>query len=98
MFMRRANSLHMLALSTAVVASFLLVILVLHIDAAAAELLLSQLQGISDALRELERVSPSSPSFDLAVLEALEVITAHSKVRHNSRHQVIDFDLCMHEV
>lgn len=52
-----------------------------HIDSTAAELLESELHQLQDALRELERVPPESPGFDLAVLEVLEVISAHGKVR-----------------
>jgi hypothetical protein len=50
-----------------------------HIDVTAAELLESQLHQLQDVLRELERVPSDSPGFDLAVLEVLEVISAHGK-------------------
>jgi hypothetical protein len=50
-----------------------------HIDSTAAQLLECQLHQLQDVLRELEQVSPSSPGFDLAVLEVLEVLAAHGK-------------------
>lgn len=39
---------------------------------------------ITDALSQLSHADPSSPALDLAVLEVVEVLQQHTKVRHTA--------------